>query len=999
VQNKISLAKANLISEDEYILSRDSDSAASEKNVAAIYALYNKKLKENNALDFDDIIYLAVKLLKSSDRVLKLYQSRFKYLLVDEYQDINYSQYVLIKTLSSSHKNICVVGDDDQCVAANVSVLTPSGYQKIENFMEGSSVVACAGHDTVNLSQVDKVMRKPYSGKAVRVTLENGKSIVTTPNHLFFAKYNGSQALIYVYLMYRKTFGYKIGVCQGLSVFTESRRHDLEEGDKVWIMKICKNPKDAYFYESFYATKYGIPTLHFSSRSNRVTVDQEKIDYMYKEIDTFVRAEILMKDLMLYEEHPHYISIAKTRSATSPKVLSLTMFGSTERTAENGWFHHRVNIDVNSQAVNVIRAAGGASIRSEALDKWKIEAVRQDYTDVVQFAKTISGLDDLLMVEKAQLTSKPPFYQMPASHLHEQMILPYFNHKETRIEELMISRVEVIDYEGFVYDLSVKHLHNYMVDGFIVHNSIYSWRGADVRSILNFEKDYPGASVVKLEQNYRSTKNILLAASEVIKNNMSRREKTLWTSGDKGEKITIYEALNEQAEVIFAINQMRQVIYREDKKYSDFAFFYRTNAQSRIVEETLIKEGIPYKMVGSVKFYQRKEIKDILSYLRLVLNTKDNVSLKRILNVPRRGIGEKSINSLISFAEQMKISIFEALSRVTEIEDLPLKAKNTTLNFVDLINELREDAKKCNVTELTRNILEKTGYLRELKVINSSQTVDRSKNVNEFLSLTETFDEVPNENGLSGFLERVTLITDLDEIDDKENAVTLMTFHSAKGLEFPVVFMFGMEEKLFPHEHSSDENFDIAEERRLCYVGMTRARERLYLVHTRQRRIFGSVFTNPVSRFVSEIPESLVLNISCEEEFLNSIPQMTRQKPVFHADRDETYQPANYEDDAYGSKDIGSKDIGSYKSSAVSAVAARIKARISKDEPQSACDDGGAEFGGVSFNPGDRVKHSMWGIGVVLDANGRGDECLVKVNFMNVGEKKLLLKYAPLDKI
>ena len=966
VLSKISLAKSNMIPDDEYLLNENSHI---DTVIEKIYKLYNKKLRENNAVDFDDIIYLTVKMLKNSESILKTYSTRFKYILVDEYQDINYSQYMLVKTLSNIHKNICVVGDDDQCVCSNTEVLTPEGYQKIENLIDGTQIVSCTGRDTVNLAQAGKVTRRPYSGQAVKITLENGKTIMTTPNHLLFAKYNPSASLNYVYMMHRRGFGYKIGVCQGLSLFTESRKYDLEEGDRIWILRVCKNPKDAYFYESLYSTQYGIPTLHYTSRSLSTSMEQEKIKKIYESVDTYVRAEVLMRDLLLYEEHPHYVSVVKTRTISSPKVLSLTMFGSNERSRENGWYFHRMNLDINAQTIGLLRGDNSVLKKTDSLDKWKVEAVREEYSDLVSFAKTISGLDELLLVEKVQLTSKAPFYQMPASHVHEQMIIPYFNHKERKFEELNVTEVELVDYEGFVYDLGVDHLHNFIADGFVVHNSIYSWRGADVRSMLNFERDYPSANVIKLEQNYRSTKNILLAASEVIKNNISRREKTLWTMGESGERITVYEAASEQAEVIFSINQMRQVIYREDKKYSDFAFFYRTNAQSRVVEETLMKEGIPYKMVGSIRFYQRKEIKDVLSYLRLVLNTSDNLSLLRILNVPRRGIGEKSISSLVAFAGEKKISIFEALSRVAEIEDLPLKAKNTTLNFVDLINELRADSEKCNVTELTKNILEKTGYLRELKVINSSQTLDRSKNINEFLSVTEAFDLEKSSAGLAGFLERVTLVSDLDEIDNAQNAVTLMTFHSAKGLEFPVVFMLGMEEKLFPHEHSNDENFDIAEERRLCYVGMTRARERLYIVHTKQRRIFGSVFNNPVSRFVSEIPDSLVINISCEEEFLNSVPQMTRHRSFRDNRMDD-------DGDGYGSRDIS--------------AAAEAAPLPTGDY---------AEFGGVTFVKGDRVKHSMWGVGVVLDANGHGDECLVKVNFMNVGEKKLLLKYAPLDKI
>lgn len=975
ILSKISLAKSSMISEDEYLLN---ESSHIDSIVEKVYKLYNKKLRQNNAVDFDDIIYLTVNLLKNNESVLKTYSTRFKYILVDEYQDINYSQYMFVKILSNIHKNICVVGDDDQCVCANSEVLTPDGYQKIENIIEGGQIISCTGRDGVNIARADKIMRRPYTGQAIRITLENQKTVTVTPNHLLFAKYSSSASLSYVYMMYRKSFGYKIGTCQGLSLFTESRKYDLEEGDKIWILKICKNPKDASYYESLYSTKYGIPTLHFTARSLGATLEQDKIKKIYAEVDTFVRAEVLMRDLMIYEEHPHYVSVVKTRSLSSPKVLSLTMFGANDRSRENGWYFHRMNLDINAQNIGLLRGDNAEIKKSGSLDKWKVEAVREDYSELVSFAKTISGLDELLLVEKAQLTAKAPFYQMPASHVHENMTLAFFNRKEKKIEELTAAEVEVINYEGFVYDISVPHLHNFILDGFVVHNSIYSWRGADVRSMLNFERDYPNSQIVKLEQNYRSTKNILLASSEVIKNNVTRREKTLWTHGESGEKITVYEAVNEQAEVVFAINQMRQVIYREDKKYSDFAFFYRTNAQSRVIEETLIKEGIPYKMVGSIKFYQRKEIKDVIAYLRLILNTNDNLSLLRILNVPRRGIGEKSISSLVAFANEKNISIFEALARVAEIEDLPLKAKNTTLNFVDLINELREDCAKLNVTELTKNVLDKTGYLRELKVINSSQTLDRSKNINELLSVTEAYDLEKSAEGLSGFLERVTLVSDLDEIDEKQNSVTLMTFHSAKGLEFPVVFMLGMEERLFPHEHSSDENYDIAEERRLCYVGMTRARERLYIIHTRQRRIFGSVFNNPVSRFVSEIPDSLVISISCEEEFLNSVPQMTRK--VF---RDSAPQKArDDDDDGYGSRDIG-------------APCARRQSAAENDVQ----DEPGAEFGGVTFSKNDRVKHSMWGIGVVLEASGRGEECLVKVNFMNVGEKKLLLKYAPLDKI
>ncbi|HOD42951.1 MAG TPA: UvrD-helicase domain-containing protein, partial [Candidatus Wallbacteria bacterium] len=352
ILSKISLAKSNMISEDDYLLN---ESSHIDSIIEKIYKLYNKKLRQNNAVDFDDIIFLTASLLKNNDSVLKTYSTRFKYILVDEYQDINYSQYMFVKTLSNIHKNICVVGDDDQCVCANSQVLTPNGYQKIENIMEGSQIVSCIGHDGVSIAQTSKVMRRPYSGQAIKITLENQKTLTVTPNHLLFAKYNSSASLSYVYMMYRKAFGYKIGVCQGLSLFTESRKYDLEEGDKIWILKICKNPKDASYFESLYSTRYGIPTLHFTARSLGATLEQDKIKKIYSEVDTFVRAEVLMRDLMIYEEHPHYVSVVKTRSLSSPKVLSLTMFGANERSRENGWYFHRMNLDINAQNIGVLR--------------------------------------------------------------------------------------------------------------------------------------------------------------------------------------------------------------------------------------------------------------------------------------------------------------------------------------------------------------------------------------------------------------------------------------------------------------------------------------------------------------------------------------------------------------------------------------------------------------------------------------------------------------------
>lgn len=397
--------------------------------------------------------------------------------------------------------------------------------------------------------------------------------------------------------------------------------------------------------------------------------------------------------------------------------------------------------------------------------------------------------------------------------------------------------------------------------------SIYRWRGADITNILSFEKDYPNASVILLEQNYRSTKRILRAANEVIKNNSNRKPKNLWTENDEGIKISYYRGDNEFGEGQFVAGKIHQLHSTGKRKLSDIAILYRTNAQSRVIEETLLKAGLNYNIVGGTKFYDRKEIKDILAYLRLVSNPDDDISFTRIVNVPKRGVGATSLEKIASYAAINGLSFFQAIQQVDFI-GVSAKAANALDSFRQMIENLTNMQDYLSITELTEEILDKTEYREMLKAEKSIEAQSRLENIDEFLSVTKNFEQKSEDKTLVAFLTDLALIADIDQLDQKEeesggkDAITLMTLHAAKGLEFPVVFLMGLEEGVFPHSRSLMEEAEMEEERRLAYVGITRAEQELYLTNAKMRTLFGRTNMNPESRFIAEIPDDLLENLN-----------------------------------------------------------------------------------------------------------------------------------------
>lgn len=391
--------------------------------------------------------------------------------------------------------------------------------------------------------------------------------------------------------------------------------------------------------------------------------------------------------------------------------------------------------------------------------------------------------------------------------------------------------------------------------------SIYSWRGADIGNILNFEKDFPSAKVVKLEQNYRSTQTILDAANAVIKNNFGRKSKKLWTENEMGGSILFYNALDEWGEANFIASEIKRMEAAYGKKLNEFSVLYRTNAQSRVIEEAFMSHGIPYRIIGGFKFYDRKEVKNVIGYLRLIQNPYEDISLKRVINIPKRGIGNTSLAAVESYARENNDSIFGALMEADAIPGLSKKAVNSMKEFVKLISGLMAAAEIKKPSEVLKELLDKSGYLDSLQKEGDEDSLTRAENIKELLSATLEYESKNPEANLEQFLEQLALMSDLDNLDTEAEAVVLMTLHSAKGLEFPVVFMSGMEEGVFPSQRSYFEEHQMEEERRLMYVGITRARECLYLTSAFERTLFGNTTYNVASQFIKEIPKDLIIKV------------------------------------------------------------------------------------------------------------------------------------------
>ena len=573
--------------------------------------------------------------------------------------------------------------------------------------------------------------------------------------------------------------------------------------------------------------------------------------------------------------------------------------------------------------------------------------------------------DDLIMLTLRLFDQHPDvltYYQQKFQYIHVDEYQDT-NHAQYQLVKLLASRFKNICVVGDA------------------DQSIYGWRGADMQNILDFEKDYKEAKVVLLEENYRSTKTILQAANDVIKNNRHRRPKNLWTQNEDGEEIVYYRANDEQDEAVFVAKTIEELSREAGYKHRDFAVLYRTNAQSRTIEEALLKSNIPYTMVGGTKFYSRKEIRDVIAYLNLIANLSDNISFERIINEPKRGIGPGTVDKIRDFAQMQETSLLDASANIM-LSGIKGKAAQAIWDFANLILDLREKLDQMTITELVEEVLDKTGYMTALTNQGNLESQARIENIQEFLSVTKNFDEngdsVEDESGvdtLSRFLNDLALIADTDDGAQETSEVTLMTLHAAKGLEFPVVFLIGMEENVFPLSRAAEDPDELEEERRLAYVGITRAEKVLFLTNANSRLLFGRTSYNRPTRFINEISSDLLSYQGLAR------PANTSFKASY----------SNGGGTTFGKGMSLSQALQERKRQAAPSTLTSSNLPFGNSNRAVAKES-------VAWSIGDIAIHKKWGEGTVLEVSGSGSTQELKINFPEVGLKKLLASVAPIEK-
>lgn len=589
-----------------------------------------------------------------------------------------------------------------------------------------------------------------------------------------------------------------------------------------------------------------------------------------------------------------------------------------------------------SSAKNVLMDAKAFAAKASDFYEQKVADVYALYQEKLRENNAVD-FDDLLFLAVRLLQEKEDVREKYQSRFQYILVDEYqdTNHAQYALTKILAARWRNICVVGDA------------------DQSIYAWRGADIRNIIDFTRDYPDAASIKLEQNYRSTKTILHAANAVIDNNESRPKKTLWTENPAGNKIIHYQAQTEhdEADYIAGVIYNRHEISHEP--YGDMAILFRTNAQSRVLEEKLMRYAIPYTMVGGTKFYDRKEIKDVLAYLRLLYNPEDSLSLTRIINVPKRNIGATTMEHVAAYAEEQGISLFEALSSTDEIP-VTKRARTSLENFAAMIFDLLNDIEGKDVLSLIESVIKQTGYgdMLDKEAEHDPQGESRKENVGEFLSVAKDYMDSNPDGNLQDFLENVALVSDVDDFESSDSKVTLMTLHAAKGLEFPVVFLTGLDEGLFPHSRTLLDPAQVEEERRLAYVGITRAERQLYVTNAITRTMYGRISAYMPSRFLAEIPPQLM-----EDYHRKSAMPQSRTTAVPGKQR-------------------------------VSILTKPVASSLPK---KHAVTD--------TFAKGDKVRHKIWGIGTVLDVIGEGPNMQMKIQFPTKGVRQVVVKYAPLEKI
>ena len=965
VHAQISAFKNDLVSAPQ---AADREANIFERKIADVYREYEARLLKAGAMDFDDLLVNTVRLFRTAPDVLEYYRDRFLHVLVDEYQDTNTAQNEIVVLLGEKHRNVMVVGDSDQCLVPGTKISVPGGRVAVEDVAVGNSVTATGGNPERMVERgVSTVAPGRYRGRVYRV-VAGGRELVGTPHHLVPARFPALDDRWFVYLMYRADRGYRIGQCKA----TRYRKPDDpdvgfrvrllgEHADKLWVLKVCESRADSGYWEARLAAEYGLPTACFHAVGRRLALDDAAIRRLYDALDTETRAKVLMDELHLHLEFPH----GRAQGGERRQTINLTMY-QDRRTREVGM--HRLQWSSSNADRAERLAAAGLPVRSDPKGGARIELTRTSYREILALAHHVADLGGMEINRRVQVGST--IYPLtPLAHLRPGMVV--LVEEDGQLVEASIEETDTDWYDGPVHDLEVDEAHTYVANGILVHNSIYRFRGADIRNIMQFDQAYPDATTVVLDQNYRSTQTILDAANSVIDKNLGRTPKQLWSDKGGGEQIVRYHAQDEQDEAQWVARMCTSYTSADRYRWGDIAVFYRTNAQSRVVEESFMRMGVPYKVVGGTRFYDRKEIKDAIAYLKAVVNPADEVSIKRVINEPKRGVGDTSIAKLDAWANLTGQTFSAALRRADEA-GVGGSALRGIGAFVELVDAL-EGYVASGPAAVLGEAIERSGMIAQFEAENTVEAHGRIENITELIGSAEKFETVDE------FLEQVSLVSDTDQIGGDESKVVLMTLHSAKGLEYPIVFLVGMEEGIFPHVRALTEPDEMEEERRLAYVGITRAEEKLHLSHAWSRSLFGTTQYNPPSRFVEEIPSDLILSSGSPKTYGRSGERGDRYDDDW-AERPYAGRRWDRDDDPQGA---------AHRERVVdAAIAAGQRAAMPK--PSNAHESG--------FRVGEDVRHPKYGEGVILELRGSGEKTEATIRFPGVGSKTFVLAWTPIQK-
>jgi DNA helicase-2/ATP-dependent DNA helicase PcrA len=748
------------------------------------------------------------------------------------------------------------------------------------------------------------------------------------------------------YAMWKAGVGFRVGTSRtytnrhGQSLPGPALRLNQEHADAAWVVSLHESEAEARLQEALLSLDYGLPTIPFVARPSARAVsgtsfvgDQELIDRLFLGVDTQRAGMRLLADEGLDFAYPHFAAATTTSGVRTRRRVNVSLCGDSRGAGPL----HRVALFGYDTAGRKSVEQAGFSVRPARAGSsgWRFESAHSDFGRIAEIVSQLREATGASVRLTARLASQPeggkernslPF--MPASAVRPGMVMV---DEDGRFD--VVAQVERVELTESVHDLDIERTHNFVAAGLVTHNSIYAFRGADIRNILEFERDFPGTRTIPLEQNYRSTNAILRASNTVIAFNRERKEKNLWSELGEGDPVRVLETEDEHAEARFVAAEIAALV-EEGASGREIAVVYRTNAQSRVLEDVLVRQGIGYQVIGGPRFYERAEVKDAVAYLQALDNPFDAVSLARIANRPRRGVGDTSLARLQTHADTQGISLWEAFGQAEEagVTGASLKAVRS---FHTLMQSLQAAAQELTVPELVERVLDQSGYLEALEAERTIEAQGRTENLQELVGVAQEWQEGTAEPTLSSFLQEISLYSDQDSIAEEGGLVTLMTIHNAKGLEFRAVFMIGMEEGIFPHSRSIEDN-EIEEERRLAYVGMTRAKERLTLTHSMRRTLYGRSDANLPSRFLDELPEEGV-----ERERL---------------------RPASWS--SYGPP------------------------RPREIEPRGDVPE---------LSTGDSVRHKTLGEGVVTRIEPGG---VVTVRFGDDGsERRLVLEYAPLEKL